>query len=369
MIGVPDAVSGEVPPGRVLDPFCFFVGEASAISGLGGEKAPSDSRYCFHTQYLELRPGRTVYHCRFFHPRASFGELQLRVHGFYPGFDAQLVSSTVTYLENLEQDVLSLDIGFMALEGIQYALCGYVSDHTDMEVAAMDVHVEEMDGDRHQSGKAQPTSLIGTMGQYDSVPKLLADKYPSAVNPTSQPFTFDQLADPAYKALWPAIPEHNDDGRGRWGQVAALQALTQTDLLQPGAHVLLAGDDVAALGRELTQRGCVLRALPDLLAPHQDLAGDEPPAHDIVLALAPVEDYEAGVERALDLLARGGMGLLMLRVDPRGATSDAWGNRIRRIGLKLIGDGHELIQINLAPQENWWPGVGEHGLFLLMLRK
>lgn len=362
-------VSGDVPPGRALDPFCFFVGEASAISGVGGEEAPTDSRYCFHTHYVELQPGRAVYHCRFFRPRASFGELQLRVHGFYPGFDAQLVTTSVTYLEGLDQEVLSLDVGFVALEGIQYALCGYVSDHTDMEVAAMDVHVEELDGDKHRSGKAQPTSLIGAMGQYDTVPKLLAGKNPSAVNPTSQPFTFDQLADPAYKALWPTIAEHNDDGRGRWEQVTALQALAQTGLLQPGAHVLLAGDDVEAIGKELTQRGCVLRALPGLLAYHEDLAGDEPPAHDIVLALAPIEDYEAGVERALDLLARGGMGLLMLKIDPRDTTFDVWGNRIRRIGLKLIGHGHELIQINLATQENWWPRVGEHGLFLLMLRK
>lgn len=362
-------VSGDVPPGRMLDPFCFFVGEASAIAGMGGEEAPQDSRYCFHTQYLELLPGRTMYHCRFFGARASFGELQLRVHGFYPGFDAQLVASTVTYLEGLDQDLLSLDIGFMALEGIQYALCGYVSDHTDMEVTAMDVHVEELDGDKHRSGNAQPTSLIGAMGRYDIMPKLLAGNNPSAVHPTSQPFTFDQIADPAYRALWPAISERDDDGRGRWGQVVVLQALAQAGLLQTGAHLLLAGDNVADIGEELTARGCVLRLLPDLLAYHEDLAGDEPPSHDIVVALAPVEDYETAVGRALDLLARSGMALLMLDVDPERATFDQWSNRIRRIGLKLLGRGHELVQINLASQENWWPALGEHGLFLLMLRK
>jgi hypothetical protein len=53
---------------------------------------------------------------------ASFGNCTC-VHGFCPGYDAQLVASTKVYLEGLEQEVLQIEAAFTALEGVQYALC------------------------------------------------------------------------------------------------------------------------------------------------------------------------------------------------------------------------------------------------------
>jgi hypothetical protein len=328
---------------------------------------------------MTLRPGRSTYHCRFFRAQASFGELQLRVHGFYPGFDAQLVASAKIYLEEIERDILSLDVSFVALEGVQYALCGYVNDHTDMSVEAMDVHIEELGELAGGLSQSRRTSLVGSMMKHEAVAKLQGWDAPLARLPVCQPFTPGQLAEANYASLWPEIPAMSDDGRSRWAQVVALQALDQAGMLTIGAQALLIEPVPASLAGALRASGCSTSCIADLVAPTEpenngrdtdatDTDGRKLHETDIIISLSPTRDYEQVIDKSLERLAIGGLGLLMFAV-----TADmsfvSWKNRLSQIALRLIGRGHQVVQFNFAAKELWWPEPGSDGLFLFMVRK
>jgi len=58
---------------RDIDPFAYYFNHSSAIPGLGGDSLSPDPRYCFHTDYIDVRPGPARYELLLRRVRASRG--------------------------------------------------------------------------------------------------------------------------------------------------------------------------------------------------------------------------------------------------------------------------------------------------------
>lgn len=332
---------------RQLEPFSYFVQHASAITGFGGDEKAPDPRYCFHTHYEELSPGRVNYRMRMTGARASKGELTLRVHGYKPGsnVDPSLVGGGKRLLEGLGPDTpepqVDIDVGFVAIAGVQYALYGYFSEPSDLNVEDILITIDEL-------GTSAPDLLPqGARGQSPfctdgiALPsRLRADAPPSLQFPVSQDCTPAQLG----------AGDDEAELLERWRGDIALAALGRYGMLAGGAAGVLMGKVPAGLRDSISARGGRI---------------DEAEAatfHDFVLSFALEEPPPCPQQRFAQLqdtmsrLLHGGLAIFLLRYlageDTPTETSRLCRQvEIERWALRLIGLGHDVAQLAFAPEK------------------
>lgn len=341
---------------RQLEPFSYFAEHASAISGFGGGELAPDPRYCFHTHYEELCPGRVVFHLRMIGARASEGELTLRVHGYKVGSnsDVSLVAGTKRLLQGLGTDnqgeTVELSVSIAALKGVQYALYGFFSEPSDLQVDDVVVSIDEcgtINPAIMSEWRSKPRFAVSGI---EAPGRLYSDTSPLLRFPVSQDCTLEQL-DVAYSP--------NDKlAFDRWRTRVALAALDSYGMLQESATGAIIGAMSSGLTEALHKQGCrtVEWSEPSALKTARQgafVAATE--GVDFVLSYVlnepiagPSERYRI-IRETVSFLMSGGLAVFVTRYyEPSRGPSDndfPSRNEIGQWALRLIGLGHDVAQL------------------------
>lgn len=365
---------------RPVDPFSFFVGHASVISGLAGSTPSPDHRYCFHTSYLDITPGRAVFHVTIDRAHATFGELNIRVMALPDGRDASVAASLAIDLEGLGAKDLHRGIRFMAVDGVKYALYGFVNDTTDLKAAALDIALEELGHvNAHVKAVARdrtesPQLAGGDPTRTLSARRLLAEQGVTSDFPFSQPMQIDRDALDVLANRWPLVSISRADTLDLWSSCVALQILDSARLIARDSRGLVVDITNAGLIETLRQGGCIINQI-QLDADDIDLlALDHAEAdHDFAVVMAAAKWQAAGgletlSERVMECLAK--VGFVVMIVEIVGGTSAvAFRNRMQQLSLHCIGMGHDVMQLAFPHRDDWYPRADAVSRFVWIARK
>lgn len=363
----------EQPTIKQLEPFSYFLEQASALSGMGGARQAPDPRYCFHSRYEYHLPGIVVFHIRLGRASASYGELTARIHAYRPdsGLDISLAASTQHRLEGMADEDAVIPLRIAAIPGVQYAVYGYLSEPSDLTIHSLEITAEELGGEDAGSYAAAElgTSAFGGT-RMAPLRQLVGNEEPSFDTVLSQPFTPAQADAPAFADLAAGLPSKPEGSERIWRAAFALRALERYSYLAPGARGLLLGptSEVAPLlgaaGCQLLRHGAPENVPPAstiehwIDAPLAEL-GDRMTHCDFAVAngvLDGAASHGELIERfnaVLRCLLRGGMGVFLFDYWP-----NSWGppsgerftiteTIICRIALHTIGHESGLAQMLL----------------------
>jgi hypothetical protein len=329
---------------RRLEPFAYFNDHASAIRGFGGAEQAPDPRYCFHTRYEEVRPGRIVYRLHLTRVRASQGELTLRVHAYKPSSNSDVIlvgGAKLLFDEAMSDDGedIELPVRFTAVKGVNYALYGFFSEPSDLKVDNIMVTLDEQEPSEDLRDDPRPKSPFA-VGDVATQGRLYADAPPSLGTPVSQDCTIGQLA-PALSGAGDALEQ--------WRAGIALAALERYGMLKPGATGVVAAPLPEGVTEALEAQGCQLTAW-DGFGP-DDLPDA---AYDFVLSYALDAPFPGADQRrqiisdTMSALMGGGIAVFVLRYHAA-APGLPCRNEIEQWALRLIGLGHDVAQLAFAP--------------------
>lgn len=347
---------------REVDPFDYWESHASALEGLGGLERSPDPRYCFHTRYHEVRPGRAGFVLRLEGVHATFGEIAVRVHAWKPESDSNisLVSGARMLLQSdPEESALTLPVRFASQKGVLYALYGYLSEDSDAKVGKLHVLVDEPEdtGEIHPEPPLSILAMDQAASEVRPANALLHYGRPAPHVPVSQSCTHDQIA-----AL--GLTGHDaDSGLALWGEHLFLNALNAYGAVHSGLEGVIVRNEHEQGGtgyeEEVARFASVVHRLVDP-PPHR--TSDE--FFDFMLipdALGRANDARQRWEDVEDWLARlkiGGLAIATLRYRPDGdlVSSATAGdapvlsrNEIGQWVLRLIGGNYSVAPMAFAP--------------------
>jgi len=365
--------------GREIEPFSYFPGHASAIIGLGGSELGPDPRYCFHTQYQEYRPGTVLFRIRISDARATVGELGIRVHGYRPNSELEivLVAGARMPLENLGGEDIESVLRIAAIPDVHYAIYGFFSEASDLRASRLTIFADELGGEEGEDFVSDDTmrSLFGVTVT-DSPNRLIADGPPTFARPISQFMTGAQLRSVEYQCDWSDVAGQVHDQVARWEQLFALQTLKTYGFLQNGAGGLVVMNEHRPMTDVLQNRGCLIREVgvqngvpadPNW-AGRKVIDGDEldqiSGQFDFLIAITNPwwfrgkDDIFGFTMAALRKVLRGGLAVFVFAADigtefqPKPeAESLAYLPRIvdiEQLVLRIIGHGSEVAQLNFS---------------------
>ena len=381
-----------------LDPFAFWPGVRSRITGLGGPDDPSDADAVFHTAYIGFEPGPLSVDLVFAQLTATRGTMLLYVMALPDdGSDVKVQNRTIVELADLAVTGGRYRLPVMVKRGHIYAFTARVLDDTDAAASALTLQTDQSaDGPAFARKLAAARSTLfapraDTSGLVVEAPATLA-------TPRSQMCTAGQFDEPDY-ARWMGIM-HREMHRHRkqWEYVWICRALEQWGMLRDGTRALGFGCGIeplpavfAAYGanvtatdlgtedrrakrwQETSQHLLSLDVLadpaicaPDLFAERVEVAAVDmnaiPPSltgYDFCWSSCSLEhlgSIDAGlrfIERSLDTLAPGGVAVhtteLNLTSDSRtmtrGGTVLFRRRDIEKLARRMIAAGHEVLPI------------------------
>lgn len=363
---------------RAVDPFSFFVGHASVIPGLGGPNIPADPRYCFHTSYFEFLPRRVIFHLTIRRPRATYGELNVRVLALPKGRDASVAAGVAIDLGGLGGEDIHRALRFLAVEGVIYALYGFVTDGTDLQADSLEIALEELGlvsahaaADHGEAG-AQRHARIERDNTI-AARRLVTDQKPRLDLAYAQPVPLNRTDRAALAQHWPMVDVGDPTARG-WGSCLALEMLALNGAVGTENLGLVVGLPDPGVIASLQQRGCHVDQLGldfkdgDLRA-FDHVSGDR----DFVMVMATAEwlapqRLEFLAESAIECLAKGGFISLIVEIEA-GGSALAFRNRMQQLTLHCIGRGHDVMQMAFPPTDDWYPPSGAINHFIWIARK
>lgn len=341
---------------REIDPFAFFYNHASAIRGLGGDARSPDPRYCFHTPYVEVRPGMAWFELSLSGVRASRGELALRVHAFRPesGENASLAAAGRLNVWVEDKQDLQVKVRFAALRDVKYAFYGHFLEDGDIFADGVAVALVEPEGEEAIYIEPPRSVLIVHDEKRDVRPaNALIHAGPVQLNvPVSQDCSRSQLAE---------IGEASAGGEafGRWSEAVCLAAMRAYGVSGTALEGQVVGPVTPAFWQELVAARFALRPMDE-----QPLGEDAGVFSDFLLwPTGPSTDPDpvARWEKVKAWLARlkiGGLAVIHLRYryipGPLHASSATDGeyltrNEIGKWALRLIGEGFSVAPLAFLP--------------------
>lgn len=365
---------------RQVDPFSFFIGHASIIPGFGGSTPSPDPRYCFHTAYQDVTPGRAVFHLTLRNPRATSGELNVRVMALPLGSDASVAAGILIQFDEPMGDELHRGVRFLAVEGVRYALYSFASGHTDLQADAVDVTLQEFGV---ASVRARPAAgddaapsarARGNFTHIVSAPRLILERATAPGPGYAQPMQAQQDAIGNVVGRWPHLAADTSDAPDLWAIGATLDTLDATGLIAPGSRGLLV--DVASEGlvEALETAGCQLTVVT-LALEDVDLLGliEVDPDHDFAVVLATGRWQAPGgiemlCERLMECLAQAGTAIMIIEISGDGEEA-VFRNRMQQLSLFCIGQGHDVMQLAFPSGSGWFPARGTASRFIWIARK
>jgi len=340
-----------------LDPFSYYPGHRSAIEDLGGDEPSPDPNYCFHTNYIAIRPGLAQYDLQLQQVRATRGELALRIHA--SGWGA---ADTVSLVTGAQLDVastgprdLAVSLRFYALPGVKYALYGYSTKDTDITADGLQVFLAE---DVSQDTPPEAPQSVMTLSQArqgaHSNNVLIHVVSHHLAAPVSQDCTIAQLAE--IKS-----DQRSTNALDDWAEAMCLNALRINGVTVWALEGLLIGHGSDHLRLMLGEQGFSMRGyapeapppptvFADFLVWPEGLPSDGDSAHRWGL-----------IDAWFTRLKIGGIGVVTCRFrpnDPRLAPAHAEGdhhitqNEIGRWALLLIDKGFSVAPLAFSATED-----------------
>jgi hypothetical protein len=363
---------------REIDPFAYFLDHASAIEGFGGQQAPPDPRYCFHSNYKDVRPGPAKFGLRLHGAAATRGELTVWVHAYKPGTmsDVSLVAGNRLPFDNRQGGDIEVSARFQAVRGVHYAFYGFFSEPSDLRVSSMTVVLDELPetdvpeavpDDIPRSPLAPAPAAADSSDQARSSRSLVYAGRPLLGRPVSQDCTLDQLRELGLDSDR-RRPAHADAAwLRRWELAVSTSVLDRFCTAPAGLKGLVVEDPDGAFAPQLAARGFAAAGEP--FSPTSLLAPDEAAPRDYRDVIVSFADLGGIGERAARLQALrtlaerlmiGGFGIFCLRyrpeADPPGSSAIARSealsrNEIGQWALHLIGSEFSVAQLAFAPVE------------------
>lgn len=361
---------------REIDPFAFFYNHASAIQGLGGDARSPDPRYCFHTPYVEVRPGTAWFELNLTGVRASHGDLALRVHAFRPesGENASLAAAGRVNVATDEKRDLVVKVRFGALRDVKYAFYGHFLEDGDIFADGVKVTLIEPEGDA-EIYVEPPRSELAMQHEKREVRPANALIHAGAVRldlPVSQDCGWSQLADIGPMA-------EDADVIACWSEAICLAAMDAYRVKGTGLEGQIVGPATLAFCDRLASAGLALRRMEEDPKPE-----DADMFADFLLwpaARAPGPDPDARwklVRTWLGRLKIGGMAVINLRYrhDPRPLNADSavdgeflTRNEIGKWVLRLIGEGYSVAPMAFLPSDELIIGKDGLAAFNMIVRR
>jgi len=345
---------------RDVDPFSYYFNHSSGIPGFGGDSAPPDPRYVFHTDYLDVRRGPASFELQLRGVRSTHGELALRIHAIRPGSDenASLVAGSRVNLAMGDAQDFSISLRFAAQRGVQYAFYGYFLDASDIRADDLRIGLHETEVDEEVYSEPPRSVLASDRKSRDLRPAnaLIHVITPHLSAPVSQDCTVGQLAEMK-------IPRHSDRSLGEWSETLCRNALSAYGLNFPALEGLLIGPCSDAFSAALAQSGFAMTRM----------AADPPPSagSDVFADFVVWPDGLRGEIDAdrrwtifnawLGRLKIGGLGVMAVSYRPDsvasrgGETTDTAYVSRKEIGkwaLRLIANGYSVAPIAFSSLED-----------------
>jgi hypothetical protein len=344
---------------RKIDPFAFFYNHASAIRGLGGESRSPDPRYCFHTPYVEVRPGLAWFELHLEGVRASRGDLALRIHAFRPesGENASLAAAGRMNVWVEEKQDLNIKVRFGALRDVKYAFYGHFLEDGEIHADGVSVALVEPEGEEAIYIEPPRSELAMVQEKSEVRPaNALIHADPIRLNvPVSQDYGRSQLDELGLSPV-------DVNARTNWSEALCLAAMKAYGVAGTGLEGQIVGRATPAFRQELLSAKLALRDMDE-----EPQACDEARFADFLLWPAgPVLNAEPYarwklVRTWLARLKIGGLAVLHLRYHyepgPLHAASAIDGKHLTRneIGkwvLRLIGEGYSVAPMAFAPSSD-----------------
>lgn len=362
---------------REIDPFSYYPGQASAVPGFGGDLPPPDAQYCFHTDYITVRPGLACYQLRIAGVRASRGRLALRVHSHRrdSAENAKFVAGAQIDLDGRDGQDLCVGVQFVALPQTQYAFYGQFVKDADIRADALTVSLGEGQGHDEAYVEPPPSVLAPPQEVQDLMPAkaLLHVLSHPLVAPVSQDCTLRQMAELRADA---AAGHGLDD----WGEALCLNALRVHGATGRALEGLLVGPCSDRFAAALGEGGHDLLACP---------ATPPPPENSTIFGDFMV--WPQGVEQGGDPASRwhavkawyarlkiGGIGIITCRFVPgtpaakAGAPGDGAAitrSEIERWARRLIAEEYSVDPLVFSTYEDLALDEDGQSRFALVARR
>lgn len=228
------------PPALPVEPFAFWPKAQSRVAGLGGQAAPADPAYVFHSDYVEIGSGVVVCTLRFERLEATMGMLTVRINGRAPdpGAQAETIRTWTADLRDVAESDGVLEVSFQASAGSRYAVLGHIYEECDARARSLTAEYQlTPDAGAATGQQAVRKSLFGRR-VFRRTAKMVVRARPTLADPVSQPCTPAQFDEPAY-GQWTALMQQPAvQDRRQWAEVYVLQALERYGMLRPGAQGL-----------------------------------------------------------------------------------------------------------------------------------
>jgi len=363
---------------RDVDPFCYFASHASAIQGFGGDNRSPDPQYCFHTHYLEVRPGTARYELRLKGARASQGQLTVRVHAYKPstGANATLVAGARLELGSEDKEDLSVAVRFHALRDVHYAFYGFFSEYSDLGVDDFAVVLDEPEGLEEAYFEPPISAMQGDDGPHEVRPANALIHY-DALDPdypVSQDCTWDQLVQ-----LSEADTGRLEDLQATWREALCLAAMPAYGAVISGLDGWVIGEVSQSIRDHFQASPYTVRFIgdqPDKMSREEFadfMLWPEGPSEGLSL-----EERWTMVQTWLGQLKFGGLAVIGLRyrhLDRLVSSSLAaehaglTRNEIGQWVLRLIGNGFSVAPLAYADDKDLALDDDRQAAFALIVRR
>ena len=370
-----------------LNAFDYVPDWSSRILGLGGPMPAPDPNYAFHTPYTDFGDSPALVSVQFEGLQATHGIIVIRI-GALPrrqGAMAFQVAAQEFPIWVMAKDGEPMRIRFRPSPDNLYAVMGHIFNDTDAAATGVAISVR-----RASEVTAEAEALANQRRTLFGAPsvrpaaQLTTVERPTLAYPVSQMPTADQYREAAY-AEWSArLGESSPRDPEQWRQIYILQVLRRYGLLEPGARGLCLGSEAGGLPAILAETGCSIvmtdpaaegigawrrpalcpTDLFDLRVTHEPAnLADIPPAlasfdflwsqpdPRTIASLPATTDF---LVRSMACLKPAGLAVHIVAYQPRsaGEPTAADGTPLfrpgdfERLALTLIGQGHEVAQIN-----------------------
>lgn len=243
-----------------LDPFAFWPGSRSRISGLGGDEPPIDNEAVFHTSYIAFDPGPLHVDLLFEDLEVTRGTMVLYTMALpEDGSDAIVQSKAVVKLAELATASGRYRLPVMVKRGNSYAFMARILDDSDARATGLAVLA-----DKRVDGPLFARKLVAAKDKIfrprADASGLVVDAVATLAEPRSQMCTASQFDEAEYRR-WLGIlhrPMHRH--RKQWEYVWICRVLESMGCLSDGARGLGFGCGIEPLPAAFAAQGVFVTA-------------------------------------------------------------------------------------------------------------
>ncbi len=251
-----------------LQPFSFWPGQRSFLSGEGGGEPPILPGYAFHSHYVLSTGGRLNYRISLKGLTGTRGQLVISINGLNAQGESIAPKVIPLSIEKLVADGGEVEVSKLGAPHHSYAIIGTLS--TDSDARADQIEIRLTGGDSDEALRAR---LEAARREFLAAPgtgvlkKIIVKRRASLSHPISQMCTASQMAEPVYAEWCRRMGDAPTRHRKQWEFVYILRALEYYGALRPGSRGLGFGVGIEPLSSIFAAAGCGVVAT--------DLAADD----------------------------------------------------------------------------------------------